>query len=189
VIVGIPTFDEVMILTSTIAHIHILQVVECQAMYETLCELPDGAALIEVGCDHGRSSSVITQIAAAKHFLTIHIDPWEEFKDRAKQWMEMMSERCLWHPFILLHMTTKAAEAHIARLTPDGIDFAFIDGSHDTGIIELDLEIVASRVKPGGFLLMHDYPSGGVTEATEAFVATGWTKYKQAYGLGIWKRL
>lgn len=186
---NVPTLDEVMTLTSTISEVSILQIPECQAMYETLCEIPDESTLVEVGCDVGRSSSLISQVAAAKNSLTIHIDPWEEFKDRAKGWMENIAERCPWHPFIVLHMTTETAAVHIQRLTPRGIDFAFIDGCHDQPVVEMDLRIVASRVKPGGFLLMHDYPSGGVTEAAEPYIAEGgWTKHKQAQGLGIWRR-
>ena len=151
--------------------------------------MPDGAVLIEVGCDVGRSSSLIAQVAAARGFLTIHVDPWEEFKDRAKDWMENVAERCEWHRFVVLHMTTEAAEVHIRRLTPDGVDFAFIAGCHDPDVVARDLEVVAARVKVGGFLLAHDYPSGGVTEAVEPFVeAGGWTKHKQAQGMGVWRR-
>lgn len=158
-------------------------------MYDTLLELPDGATVVEVGCDLGRSSSLIFQVASAKNLLTIHVDPWAQFYNRAKSWMEVMCEHCLWHPFILLHMTTEEAALFINQLTPWGIDLAFIDGCHDQPVVERDLEIVASRIKPGGFLTVHDYPSGGVTEAVDPFVATGWTKYKQAdLGFGVWKR-
>lgn len=184
----LPSYDEVMALTGTISNIHQLQLVECEAMYETLCELPDGATIVEVGCDEGRSSSIIFQLAQAKNFLTIHIDPWQWFPDRAKQWMGMMCERCSYQPFILLRMTTEEAAAFIERLTPQGIDLAFIDGSHDQDVVEKDMQIVASRVKPGGFLTAHDYPSGGVTEAIDPFVASGWSKRKQACGFGVWRR-
>jgi len=185
---SLPTFDEAMVLTSTISNIHCLQILECQAMYEALCELPDGATVVEIGCDYGRSSSLIFQIAKAKNFLTIHIDPWHPLRERAKEWMEVMGERCAYHPFILLRMTTEEATPFIEQLTPEGIDLAFIDGSHDQDVVEKDLKIVASRVKPGGFLTAHDYPSGGVTEAIDPFVANGWTKHMQAMGFGVWRR-
>lgn len=184
----IPTFDEVMTITDTISNVHILQIAECQAMYDTLCDLPRGSTLVEVGCDVGRSSSLISQVAAAQNFLTIHIDPWGEFKDRAKTWMENVAERCPWHPFIVFHMTTEQAAPYLDRLLVDGLDFAFIDGCHDQDVVVGDLDIVAERVKPGGFLLAHDYPSGGVAEALDAFVVKGWTKHRQAQGLGIWRR-
>lgn len=185
---SVPSYDEVMALTGTVSVVNILQIVECEAMYEVVCGLPDGAVIVEVGCDIGRSSTLISQVAAARDFLTIHIDPWAEFKDHAQEWMKNMSERCAWHRFIALHMHTIEAAPFIERLTPNGVDFVFIDGSHGQPDVEIDLKVVASRVKPGGFLLAHDYPSGGVSEAIDPFVASGWTKYKQAYGLGIWTR-
>src|SRR5229473_5335570 len=169
----IPTFDEVMRLTSTISSYEVFQPAECEVMYDTLLQLPNGATVVEVGCDFGRSSSLIFQLAQAKSFLTIHIDPWQDYRDRAKQWMEVMIERCSYHPFILLRMTTVQAAAHIIRLTPDGIDLAFIDGSHDQEVVEDDLWEVASRIKSGGFLTAHDYPSAGVAEAIDPFVAAG----------------
>ena len=175
-------------ITGTISVVNILQLVECQAMYDTLCQVPDGGTVVEVGCDQGRSSSLIFQLAKPKNLLTIHIDPWKEFKDRAKLWMEVMSERCPHHRFVLLHMTTEEAGGLLERLTPDGIDFAFIDGSHDQDLVEKDLQIVASRIKSGGFLTAHDYPSGGVSEAIDPFVAQGWNKQQQAYGYGVWRR-
>lgn len=190
----IPSFEEVMRLTDTISNFHMLQIVECRAMYDTLCELEDGGVVVEVGCDLGRSSSLIFQMARDKWLLPIHIDPWNPEDDKgtqatkAKRWMQVMCEACKFHPFILFRMTTAQAEPFIAAVTPEGIDFAYIDGCHDTPVVEKDLQIVASRVKSGGFLAVHDYPSGGVTEAVDPFVATGWTKYKQAYGLGIWRR-
>jgi len=95
----IPTFDDVMRLTSTISSYEVFQPAECQAMYDTLLQLPDGATVVEVGCDYGRSSSLIFQVAKAKNFLSIHIDPWLDHPDRAQQWMEVMVERCTYHPF------------------------------------------------------------------------------------------
>lgn len=102
--------------------------------------------------------------------------------------MSLMCERVAYHPFILLRGTTEEAVGAIERLTPQGIDLAFIDGAHDQPVVERDLAIVASRIKPGGFLTAHDYPSGGVTEAIDPFVAQGWTKYNQAFGFGVWRR-
>jgi predicted O-methyltransferase YrrM len=187
-------FDEVMELTGTISDVRILQLVECEAMYETLCELQDEAIAVEVGCDFGRSSSLIFQIAKEKNFLTIHIDPWRSEDDhgtqsaKASEWMKVMCERCQYHPFILLRMRTEEAATFLERLMPQGIDFAFIDGDHAQESVEKDLAIVASRIKSGGFLAAHDYPGAGVSDAIDPFVASGWTKHKQAYGFGVWRR-
>src|SRR5229473_2499733 len=117
----IPTFDEVMRLTSAISSYEVFQPTECEAMYDTLLQLPDGATVVEVGCDFGRSSSLIFQLARAKNFLTIHVDPWLDYPDRASEWMRVMCESLAYHPFILLRMTTEEAARHIWRITPSGI--------------------------------------------------------------------
>lgn len=182
------SFDEAMRLTNTISTPASLQVAECEALYEALCQLSVGATVVEIGCDVGRSTSLIFQVAAASHFFTIHIEPWQWFPERAKDWMALMCERCAYQPFVLLRMTTEEAVTLVEQLTPQGIDLAFIDGSHDYADVQKDLAIVASRVKSGGFLAAHDYPSSGVSEAIDAFVVQGWAKHSQAMGLGIWRR-
>jgi Methyltransferase domain len=188
----IPTLNELMVLTSTVGNYNLLQDAECHAMYDTLLQLPDGATVVEVGCDYGRSSSLIQQVAAAKNFLTIHIDPWICFPDRGAAWMQVMCEKCPYQPFILLKMTTVEAMFLLESIgTQEGarqFDMVFIDGSHDQSDVENDLRIVASHVKSGGFLTAHDYPSAGVSDAIDPFVATGWTKVRQAYGFGVWRR-
>jgi predicted O-methyltransferase YrrM len=185
----VPSFEEVMQLTATISVHEILEPAECEAMYDTLLLLPDGATVVEVGCDLGRSSSLILQMARAKDFRTIHVDPWQSEPAKAKRWMELASERLAYHPFILLRMTTQEAEEALARLEPEGIDLAFIDGSHDRDVVAEDLRIVASHVLPGGFLTAHDYPSAGVSEAIDSYVASGWTKHRQAApGFGVWRK-
>src|SRR5229473_30084 len=106
----IPTFEEVMRLTGTISSYEVFQPAECEAMYDTLLQLPDGATVVEVGCDFGRSSSLIFPVAKAKVCLIIHIDPWIDHPDRASEWMKIMSERFTYYPFILLRMTTEHAD-------------------------------------------------------------------------------
>lgn len=184
-----PTFEQVIRLTDSISNHHMLNMEACEAMYQALCQLPDGSTVVEVGCDIGRSSSLIYQMAIARNFLTIHVDPWEQWPERAKQWMETMCERNPYHPFVVLRMKTEQASLLIQGLTPNGIDLAYIDGSHDEAVVVRDLEIVATRVVPGGFLTAHDYPSGGVSEAIDRFIALGgWTKENQAGGFGVWRR-
>ena len=184
----IPSFEDVMATTSSVGDFYCLQPPECEAMYRALCILPDFSTVVEVGCDQGRSSSIIHQVGNTKAFLSIHVDPWFDYPDRAKKWMHATCELCAYHPTIVLRMKTEKAEPFIKQLTPDGIDFAFIDGCHDQPVVERDLEIIASRVKIGGLLAAHDYPSGGVTEAIDPFVASGWSKMNQAMGFGLWKR-
>lgn len=186
----IPSFETVMATTETISNHHMLCDTDCKAMYECCLEVPEGGVVVEVGCAEGRSSSLIRQMAVEKNFLTIHIDPYTDHPHHAKVWMENMVERIPYDPFILLRMTTWEAQDFIKQLTPGGIDLAYIDGCHDEMIVKADMEIVATRVKPGGLLMAHDYPSGGVTEAIDRFIACGgWTKVKQTVGFGVWRKI
>jgi len=186
----VPTYEEVMQLTDTVSNFHLLQLDECQAMYDALVSLPDGATVVEIGCDLGRSSSMISQVALAKHFLTIHVDPWQDEPEKAVFWMGMMCEQIAYRPFIVLRGKTEEMAWAIWRLTDGGIDLAFIDGCHDEAVVVRDLKIVAERVKQGGLLTAHDYPSAGVSEAIDGYIARGgWMKEKQAGGFGVWRKL
>jgi len=158
-------------------------------MYECCLEVPQDGTVVEVGCAEGRSSSLIRQMAVAKCLLTIHIDPYIDYPHHAKVWMENMVERIPYHPFVLLRMPTLLADTFIEQILPNGIDLAYIDGCHDEPVVEADMEIVATRVKPGGLLAAHDYPSGGVSEAIDRFIAKGgWEKVKQTVGFGVWRK-
>lgn len=183
------TFEEVMRLTDTISNHHLLQPEECRAMYDVCVQLLPYSDVVEIGCDLGRSSSLIAQVALERRFQTIHVDPWKDEPRKARQWMEVMCELVVYRKFVVLRMTTEAAEESLKALTPFGIEMAYIDGCHDEPVVVRDLEIVAARVKRNGWLLIHDYPSAGVSEAVDRFIALGgWTKENQAGGLGIWRR-
>ncbi len=114
---NVPTYEEVMQLTDTVSNYHLLQPDEGRAMYDALCSLPDGATVVEIGCDLGRSSSMISQLALAKGFLTIHVDPWQDEPAKARQWMEMMCEHIAYHPFIVLRGKTKEVARYIDTRT------------------------------------------------------------------------
>ena len=184
-----PSFESVMALTETISNHHMLCDTDCKAMYECCLEVPENGVVVEVGCAEGRSSSLIRQMAVARNFLTIHVDPYLDYPYHAQTWIYNMIDRVAYHPFILLRMKTQEAESSIKQLTPNGIDLAYIDGCHDEPVVEADMEIVATRVKPGGLRAAHDYPSGGVTEAIDRFIVRGgWTKVNQTVGFGVWRR-
>ncbi len=184
---NLPTYEEVMQLTDTVSNYHLLQPDECRAMYDALVSLPNGATVVEIGCDLGRSSSMIAQVALVKDFLTIHVDPWQDEPEKAALWMGMMCEQIAYRPFIVLRGKTEEMARYIWRLSE--IDLAYIDGCHDEAVVEADLAMVATRVKQGGLLAAHDYPSAGVSEAIDSFIARGgWMKQQQAGGLGVWRR-
>ena len=182
-------FEQAMQLTRTVSGSAALDDVECKGMYNALQEVPFDGLVVEVGCQIGRSSSLIAQCALGK-FRTVHIDPYVDQPDFLTRWHRMM-----WaiggtdHAYTHLCMTTEQAAWHLEKFGP--IDLAFIDGDHEYPGVMLDLELVALRIKQGGLLTMHDYQREslpGVTLAANSLSPELWA-YLGIHGtLGIWRR-
>lgn len=49
----------------------------------------------------------------------------------------------------------------------ESIDLIFLDGAHDEGYVRKELGIWIPKVKNGGIISGHDYPSGGIKRAVE----------------------
>ena len=192
----VPSFERVMSITGPISDPSHLTEEEAKALYDCLRSLPSGATVVEVGCQLGRSSSVIAQVKAPLSLRTIHIDPFLAI-EWAQKWIAMMMEvDANWnHAFTLLCMRTEAAEWQLERLCRDGIDLAFIDGDHSYRGVAIDMEKVARGVSPGGFLLCHDYLQTALPQVRQAindFLDRNLGEWEHIgnYGtLGVWKRV
>ena len=191
----VPSFDRIMSITGPISDSSHLTEEEARALYDCLRILPIRATVVEVGCQLGRSSSVIAQVKAALSLRTIHIDPFLAI-EWAQKWIAMMMEvDANWnHAFTLLCMRTEAADWQLERLCRDGIDLAFIDGDHSYRGVAIDMEKVADRVSTGGLLLCHDYLQTSLPEVRQAiddYLAIkpeAWKKLGTYGTLGAWKR-
>ncbi len=202
----IPTFEEVQRISGNVSSPMLLQPWEARLMYDTISQLPPGALLIEVGAHHGRSSSLILQLAKAIGFLSFHIDPYCDndgdgngVENIAAGWTKRM--KLIDHPFTLFCMKTEDAQWFL----PGVIDCAYIDGCHTGEAVTIDLRVVAARVKSGGYLICHDYgltclaPNDppekygerfpDVSQAIRDFTADGWEQVGIAETLAVWRRL
>jgi len=185
-----PTFEEVMMLTRTISGCAALEDAEAKGLYDACAEVPWGGLAVEVGCQLGRSSSLIRQMAVAQGFRTIHIDPYVEQPEYLVEWMRMM--KSIGGEFTFLHMPTARAEWLMSGLGP--IDLAFIDGDHEAHMVETDLRIIGNRVRPGGLLTAHDYANEGlpgVQQALRVYThqnAEQWEEVGVYGSLGVWRR-
>src|SRR6266704_201071 len=153
----IPSFEEVMQLTRTISGEPACTDLDAQALYDRLIQVPAGGIVVETGCQIGRSSSLIAQLARAIGFHNIHIDPYcceppgvaSPSVEYMQSWVTMMrnigGEQA--HEFTFLCMRTEQAAWMLERLGP--IDLAFIDGDHELGGVQVDCRLIAERVKPG----------------------------------------
>jgi len=179
-------------ITQNISGCAALENPEAKGLYDCCVQVPHGGVVVEVGCQLGRSSSLITQLAKAIGFHSIHIDPYTEQPDYLKGWAEMMYRvGGEWeHAFTLFCMRTEQAAWHLSKIGQ--IDVAFIDGDHEAESVRIDLQLVANRVKQGGYLTAHDYANEGlkgVQEAINPYVASGDWDHVGAFGsLGVWRR-
>lgn len=183
---NIPTFEEVMSVTRSVSSSTVLEDPEARALYDACIEVPEDGVVVEVGCQIGRSSSLITQLQQAIGFHAIHVDPYISNPEYLKGWVEMMARA---GDFALLCMRTEQAAWHLDKIGT--IDMAFIDGDHEYQSVKLDLQLVANRIKRGGLLTAHDYANEGlpgVRQAIDPYVATGWDEIGIFGSLGVWRK-
>ena len=188
------TFDEVMELTRTVSSNTALEDPEAKALYDCCLQVPFGGLVVEIGCEFGRSSSILAQVAREGSFHTIHVDPYKQNLEILKKWHEMM-----WliggdddHRYTHICMKSVQATWLLEMLCDDGIDLAFIDGDHEYGGVMEDLQIVGPMVKQGSFLAMHDY---GRESLPDVYRAAGeylkddeWDQVTIAGTLGVWRK-
>jgi hypothetical protein len=187
----IPSFDEVMSITRDVSSATALEDVECLALYRCASQVPKGGCVVEVGCQLGRSSSIILQLAQSIGFHSIHIDPYTSQPEWLQGWVKMMFKvgGDFTHAFTLLCMRTEQAAWHLSKIGQ--IDAAYIDGGHERPDVEIDLQEVGYRVKSGGYLACHDFTNDGllgVREAVVPYVASGWDEVGVFGSLGVWRR-
>lgn len=192
---AIKTFDEVMTVTRGISSPTAFDDAECQAMYEICAQISDGEAVVEIGCQYGRSSSIILQLAMAKDtttgigYLPIHVDNWGENDgiEIAMAWHKMAIG--IGSPYIFLTMRSQDAANELINLAP--FQLVFIDGDHTEAGVTADLAI-AEMVATGGFLAVHDYGRDSLPDVykviSEYTKSPKWDAIGVFGTLGVWKR-
>jgi hypothetical protein len=187
----VKSFDEVMAVTGPISSFTALEDAEAKGLYDACCEVPHDGVVVEVGCQLGRSSSIISQMAGDIGFHALHIDPYTSQPEWMQQWARMMykvggSEA---HAFTLACMRTEQAKWLLSRIGL--IDMAYIDGGHQAEEVQIDLDLVANNIRSGGLLTAHDYGRDslpGVWAAINPYVASGWYEVGVFGTLGVWRR-
>lgn len=142
------TFDDIYKLTSTVSGAAAFEEPECRAFFDVLMRLPEGATIVEVGIQYGRSTSIILQVGRERGFAIHLIDPYPH--KEAPQFMRMALEvGCSF----TLHVMKTADYPSL----PAQVDLVHIDGDHSTACVELDCVYLLSRVVSGGYACFHDY--------------------------------
>lgn len=160
-----------------------------------LTHLPPGGEAVEIGVAEGEFSRAI--LDAAKPRRLHLIDPWEhqaqaDYEDDPNNASADEQERrfqAVSQAFaaetaagrVVIH---RAYSGAVADTFADGqLDWVYIDGLHTRAGAAADLAAYAPKIRPGGFILGHDYTNNfvaqqlqfGVIEAVNAFVLdAGW---------------
>jgi predicted O-methyltransferase YrrM len=118
---------------------------------------------LEIGSFQGVSASVIARSMDPGGRLYC-IDPWDPVGTRENAVLTI-AKRHFRRTGVETRITLlQGLSTAMARLIPESVDFAFIDGDHTYEGLSTDWAIVAPRVVPGGLVCLHD----------TAIPATGW---------------
>jgi Methyltransferase domain len=189
------SFEQVdAILTDQVLSLSAMTMTERRALYDLCQKVPAGGTVVEVGCQMGCSSGIISSVGYDRDFHTIHVDPYTQQPRYLNAWTDMMLKLTGdWdHRFTLVCMRTGQARWELSKLLSDGVHMAFVDGDHFYDGVRIDMEVVASRIVSGGYLACHDvdhvdYP--GVRKAIDEFLAFGtWEPIGLFGSLGIWRK-
>jgi len=187
-----PSFEQVMELTRTVSGAAAFEDAECLALYNLCQNLQPLSVVVEIGCQIGRSSSIIAQMSKAIGFHAIHIDPYIDNAPYLVRWIEMMHS--IGHPFTFLHMKSEESRKELFDLSfkNGGIDLLLIDGDHSEEGVWKDCRIAAQLVRSGGIMCAHDFGRGSLPDVykvlSEYAVAPDWTQLAVHGTLGVWKR-
>jgi len=146
------TFELALELTDTIGGRAAYEIEALRGLWTALSLLESMSTIVEVGCEYGRSTSLIAQVAKEQRHRLILVDPFVD-KTSGPRLMEMLLN--VGYPFSLYCMST--LDAGLLGLLPYELDFVHVDGDHSTDGIQVDCAWLLPRLNSGGVAVFHDY--------------------------------
>jgi predicted O-methyltransferase YrrM len=180
------TFEQAMVLTRTISSPTAYEDNECRALFDCAMSLEPGSTILEVGCEYGRSTSILAQVAREHRHQLILIDPFVD-KASGPRLVEMLL--AVGATFTLYCMETVEMDAKHPFSYP--IHLLHIDGDHSAAAVARDCYDCLPWIASGGFACFHDYDRDSLPDVKTVvnhFMADGWTGIGVYGTLGIWKR-
>lgn len=154
---------------------------EAIAMQRIVKQLAPGARLVELGSFQGRSSVVIASVLSkdSRLYCVDHFEGSAEHQGQAdldnllEIFINNIKKFHVDNKIRALAMTTLEAAT---KFTEKSLDLVFIDASHDYESVKSDILQWYPKIKPGRFLICHDYQTPGwpgVAQAIEILQLSG----------------
>ncbi len=168
---------------------------EALGLYTLALKLPANATVVEIGSWQGKSTYCLASGLSSGKLIAI--DPFnadggndtrsqEEYlrKKGNKNLLEIFKDNMSAHGVLDKIIIKQGYSYEFADETGE-IDLLFIDGDHSISGCTKDFGLFSPKVKPGGFIVFHDYysdrPELGPTHVIENLVKTSlsWSFYRQ----------
>jgi hypothetical protein len=159
--------------------------------------LPPGGCVAEIGVFRGDFSEAI--LAAAKPSRLHLIDPWSH-QTGADYQLDDSNLSDAGHVENLRHVQQRFAEQIAtgqvvlhrdrsenvaAEFTDASLDWIYVDGRHTFDAVFQDLELYRAKVKPGGFILGHDFTNHPDCVARGYGVVPAVGRFRKARGFDL----
>lgn len=130
----------------------------------------------ELGVRHGDTSKYLLNTFKDKLHLTL-IDFFGPYNDGGYEFTQAEQDSICnkmlvkLSPFKQHFEFVKDLSTNAANKFPDGqFSFVFIDSNHDYTYVKADIEAWKSKIKPNGWLYLHDASMSGVKRAVHEFL-------------------
>lgn len=115
---------------------------------------------LEIGFFTGRSAASILVPSNPDVFVSIeHGGSWRKLpgiSDHAKKYIELFHKNFPGFKIVEGNSRAVLTDSFFDEYFPDGIDFAFVDGTHNYNASNDDIRNIYPRLNNGGFLFMDD---------------------------------
>ncbi|HTL33072.1 MAG TPA: class I SAM-dependent methyltransferase [Kofleriaceae bacterium] len=125
----------------------------------TVCCNAGGKTIVEIGTATGHTTALMARNAPSSTVHTVNIPP-DEIEEGGERVTRAFSRDDIGHAYREQGCTNvRQIFANTLHWEPDvgTIDVAFIDGCHDTDFVFNDTRKVLAHMKPGSFVLWHDF--------------------------------
>jgi len=145
------TFEAALKLTDGIGGRAAYEIEALRGLWTALTMLRPSSNILEIGCEYGRSTSMIAQVAKEQGHRLHLIDPFVEPAIGARMMQTMLE---IGHPFTL-HV--KRHNQVLVGDLPAQLDMVHIDADHTKPSITWDCTVALPQLRKGGIAVFHDY--------------------------------